>query len=120
MLIVNNSLLIRVLQQIKSYPMFPPEFNASLLAIIFAAAFFLGLLVWHVCKDYGLFNSHRRVGDRRQRHQKAVLNLQIAEKISICISPKVATAPVVLCVSEPDPNPGPPSFAFVKTKHLFY
>ena len=94
--------------------MFPPEFNASLLAIIIAAAFFLGLLIWHVCKDYGLFNSHRHISDRRQRHQKAVLNLQIAEKISICISPKVAAAPVVLCVSEPDLNPGPPSFAFRK------
>ena len=96
--------------------MFPPEFNASILAIIVAAAFFLGVLVWHICKDYGLFNSHRRVDDRRQRHQKAILNLQIAEKIQICISPKVATTSVVLCSSEPDPTPvsGPPSFAFRK------
>ena len=92
--------------------MFPAEFNVSLIAICIAAAFFLILLIWHVCGDYGLFNSHKGIGDRRQRHQKAILNLQIAEKISICVHPKVSAAPVVLCVSEPEQNSGPPSFAF--------
>ena len=92
--------------------MFPAEFNISLIAICIAAAFFLILLIWHVCGDYGFYNSHKGIGDRRQRHQKAILNLQIAEKIAICVHPRVTAAPVVLCVSEPEQDSGPPSFAF--------
>ena len=92
--------------------MFPAEFSLSLIAICIAAGFFLILLIWHLCGDYGFYNSHKGIGDRRQRHQKAIFNLQIAEKIAICVHPRVTAAPVVLCVAELEQDSGAPKFAF--------
>ena len=91
--------------------MFPAKFSISLIAIYIAARFFLILLIWHLCGDYGFYNSHKGIGDQRQRHQKAIFNLQIAEKKPICVHPWVTAAPVVLCVSEPEQDSGAPSFA---------
>ena len=92
--------------------MFPAEFSISLIAICIAAAFFLILLIWHLCGDYGFYNSHKGIGDRRQRFQKTVFNLQIAEKIVICVHPRVTATPVVPYVAELKQDSGAPSFAF--------
>ena len=77
--------------------MFPAEFSISLIAICIAAGFFLILLIWHLCGDYGFYNSPKDIGDWRQRHQKAIFNLQIAEKIAICYTQGDSCTSGTLC-----------------------
>ena len=88
--------------------MFPPEFSVSITVVCIAATFFVIFLIWHICSDFGCYNSHKGIEDRRQRFQKAVFNFQIAEKITVYVHQPIVADPVGPV------SPGIPSHAFRK------
>ena len=92
--------------------MIPEHFSVSIAAICTVSVLFVIILIWHLCSDFGCYNSHRRIEHRRQPYQKTVFNLQVAERIFVCVHPSVAATPGTSHLAEPDQNIGAPSFAF--------
>ena len=72
--------------------MIAPEYQASIFVLIAAGAFFILILICHLCQDFGLYNSHRNIQSRRQKHQKSSFNLKVAREIKI-LNPIPAVVP---------------------------
>ena len=74
----------------------PDPYLVSILLLIVCGSCFVCLFLLHICRNHGLYNSHKPIQDRRQRFQKVEYNLK-AQQIIIS-SPKdafVCTKPLV-------------------------
>ena len=80
--------------------MIAPEYQASIFVLIAAGAFFILILICHLCQDFGLYNSHRNIQSRRQKHQKSSFNLRVAREIKI-LKPIPAVVPKSQAIIEP-------------------
>ena len=80
--------------------MIAPEYLTSILILIAAATLFVLILICHLCLDFGLYNSHRSIQSRRQKHQKSSFNLRVALEIKI-LKPIPADVPKSQAIVNP-------------------
>ena len=80
--------------------MIAPEYLSSILILIAAATLFVLILICHLCQDFGLYNSHRSIQSRRQKHQKSSFNLRVAHEIKI-LKPIPAVVPKSQAIVNP-------------------
>ena len=69
----------------------PDPYLVPILLLIVGGGCFVCLFLLHICKNHGLYNSHKPIQDRRQRFQKIEYNLK-TQQIFIS-SPKEAFIP---------------------------
>ena len=80
--------------------MVPAPFELSIYLLISCAILFIVFLLYHLCQAYGLYNAHRTLEGRRQKHQKISFNLHAIESIEINCFP--ANVPVSAKLSTVD------------------
>jgi hypothetical protein len=61
----------------------PPPYILSVGLLIGCAVIFSLLFLLHICRDYGLYNQHRQLDERRQKFQKIEYNLNICQKVIV-------------------------------------
>ena len=59
----------------------PAPYILSIGLLIGCAVTFSLLLLLHICRDYGLYNQHRGIEERRQKFQKIEYNLKLSQVI---------------------------------------
>ena len=59
----------------------PPPYILSVGLLIGCAVTFFLLFLLHICRDYGLYNQHMQIDERRQKFQKIEYNLKLSQVI---------------------------------------
>ena len=83
---------------------FPQPYILSIGLLIGCGATFCLLFLLHVCRDYGLYNQHRELQQRRQRFQKVEYNLNICQNIIVSPERQSIIGDVILCPPRPQVN----------------
>ena len=90
---------------------FPQPYILSVGLLIGCGATFCILFLLHVCRNYGLYNQHRELQQRRQKFQKVEYNLNICQNIIV--------SPAILCPPKPLVNSIPAkAVKFSPTLHV--
>jgi hypothetical protein len=61
----------------------PPPYILSVGLLIGCGVAFSILFLLHICRDYGLYNQHKELQERRQKFQKIEYNLNICQKVIV-------------------------------------
>ena len=85
----------------------PQPYLPSIWILIVCGVIFFLLFLLHLCRDYGLYNQHRGLPERRQKFQKVEYNLSVCQNIVVSpISPerRDIIGDIILCPPRPQVN----------------
>jgi hypothetical protein len=86
----------------------PEPYLPSIWILIVCGVIFFLLFLLHLCRDYGFYNQHRGLEERRQKFQKVEYNLSVCQNIVVSpISPerRDIIGDIILCPPRPQVNP---------------
>jgi hypothetical protein len=85
----------------------PQPYILSIWLLIGCGIIFCLLFLLHLCRDYGLYNQHRGLPERRQKFQKVEYNLSICQNIIVSPERQGIIGDIILCSPRPQENPIP-------------
>jgi hypothetical protein len=85
----------------------PQPYILSIWLLIGCGITFCLLFLLHLCRDYGLYNQHRGLPERRQKFQKVEYNLSICQNIIVSPERQGIIGDIILCSPRPQENPIP-------------
>jgi hypothetical protein len=82
----------------------PQPYLLSIWILIVCGGIFFLLFLLHLCRDYGLYNQHRGLPERRQKFQKVEYNLSVCQNIVVSPERRDIIGDIILCSPRPQVN----------------